>query len=692
MASRTGGRSRAAARGWQNLTNPKKLATIYKTLKEAIAAAPQDGSLQSWQDVKAYIEEFSQIDSSQQVPIRMDLVENNGMVGGFRFYYADEPSERTSGKHLIANLKEAGANPKLPDNSFTPSVLAAALGLDTQLDLDESAGVPPLNLDLGETADWNDNDGTDDADLREEALVDRRSSRTVQSSGIPSLAMPAPQREEDDFGLIDQAIVVEGIPTTVGQRQERSSSGRSSDTQGRHSTQPKARNGRLVQEMLLATDQATASVAAGGGPTDGMNVMGATGRIANSVAAFGALAVGVMHGAVQDARLKARLQRVARGAHQQAMRIDALGERAETLLDESDVPETVTSSAVQPLQRQPRSPQAEQPDAPLAEAMTLMGEQVNRVQQTIDPDLEPLQPIQFNSRASIGERLTALEEYLEKLSKRLDRLEQSMSRLEKQMAAQSEPSVQMGDAIQVAQREANPEQQNCANHLHRYTLTLAAEGHSINTTSLSNTKTLQVEYDEASGINLRVTELDEETLSNKELFAATLPHSEIEQGIGFEQWQVTQDALSPEDRGAILALPQTSDQYRQLATAQSLVEQFVQRSPEAFADPQSSAFGWAEDGQVKYEFEREGMQPDRSRLLAGYVANTNDRVFLSRLEPDRPPAILECQIPTAEMESLLEAQNQETQSTGQADQGDRPEQNRRQPQPSPRSRQPMPQL
>ena len=85
MASGTKGRngSRAAAREWQNLTNPKKLATIYKTLKEAVAAAPQDGSLQSWQDVKAYIEGFAQTESSVQIPVGMILALSAGlgMVG-----------------------------------------------------------------------------------------------------------------------------------------------------------------------------------------------------------------------------------------------------------------------------------------------------------------------------------------------------------------------------------------------------------------------------------------------------------------------------------------------------------------------------------------------------------------------------------------------------------------------------------
>ncbi len=708
MASGTKGRtgSRAAAREWQNLTNPKKLATIYKTLKEAVAAAPQDGSLQSWQDVKAYIEGFAQTESSVRVPVGMDLVENNGMVGGFRFYYADEPAERTSGKHLIANLKEAGANPKLPDNYFTPSVLAEALGLDTNFDLGEVGEVTAPDLDLGETAAWGDSEGTDDGDLQEEPLVDRRhQSHDSQSSVIPSHSMPVPQSESEDLGLIDQAIAVEGTPSPSAQKSQRQSSQPSSDAQRRPPSQPSAdsqrrstsqaqsRNGRLAQEMLLATDQATASLAAGGGPMDGMNVMGATGRMANSVAALGALAVGAVHGAIQDARLKARLQRVARVAHQQAMRIDTLGERAEALLDEPDAVEPISSvPSIQPLQSQPRSPQTQPPDAPLAEAMTAMGEQVNRVQQAIDPALEPLQPVRFNSKAAIEDRLTALEEYLEKLSKRLDRLEQSMSRLEKQMAAQSMQSVQIDHATEVAQPEENVEQQDCANHLHRYALTLAAEGHSIDTVPLSESKTLQVGYDEASGINLRVTESNEETLTNKELFAATLPGSEIEQGNGFGQWQVTQNALSPEDKQAILALPQTPEHYHQLATAQSLVEQFVQQSPETFADPQSSAFGWAEDGHLKYEFEREAVQPDGSRLLAGYIADTSDRVFLARVEPDHPPAILECQIPTAEMESLLTAQAHEARPTDQADQGDRPKQVRRQPQPSPRLRQSTPQL
>jgi phage shock protein A len=677
-------------------------------LKEAVAVAPQDGSLQSWQDVKAYIEGFAQTESSVRVPVGMDLVENNGMVGGFRFYYADEPAERTSGKHLIANLKEAGANPKLPDNYFTPSVLAEAMGLDTQLDIDETVGLPPaLDLDLGETADWNGSDGADDADLQEEPLINGRNQlrSTDQPAVLPKHSTPSPQPEDEDLGLIDQAIAVEGTPSSAAQKSQRQSSQPSSDaqrrppsqpsadSQRRSSSQPQSRTGRLAQEMLLATDQATASMAAGGGPMDGMNVMGATGRMANSVAALGALAVGAVHGAIQDARLKARLQRVARGAHQQAMRIDTLGERAEALLDEPDAVEPIAPMpSVQPLQNQPRSPQAQIPDAPLAEAMTVMGEQVNRVQQAIDPSLEPLQPVRFNSKASIEDRLTALEEYLEKLSKRLDRLEQSMSRLEEQMAAQSMQSVPIDHATETAQPEVNPEQQDCANHLHRYALTLAAEGHSIDTVPLSPTKTLQVGYDEASGINLRVTGSDEETLSKQEIFTATLPDSEIEQGIGFGQWQVTQDTLSLGDKQAILALPQTPEHYHQLATAQSLVEQFVQGSPEAFADPRSSAFGWAEDGHLKYEFEREAVQPDGSRLLAGYIADTSDRVFLARLEPDRPSAILECQIPTAEMESLLNAQAHEARPTEPVDQGDRPKQVRRQQQPSPRPRQPTPQL
>lgn len=635
-----------------HLTDPARLKHIYNTLTKAIAAAPQ-GELQSWDDVKAYVETFSQ--ATGKAPIAMELCDRDGDVRGFRFYLEQYPAERTSGSYLVKNLKAAGAALPVDDNYFTPSSLAAVLGLESEQ--------VPLALDADELA-LNDGDATDatgDVNLDDDL--------TVQPS-TRQIAQPMAPSSGETLGLIDEAIVDDDISLTPAKKATQKAA-----PKPRQTSKPPTRQGETIEaSMLEAANRATQGLTNGGGSTvDGLNVAGGTGQLATSTIAMAIALAKALDD--PDQRRQAKLKRLADLAMQQAERLDDLSERAEALALPPEAPEPLPEAA------------APSVTEPFAEATQVLTDKTNRLSQTLDPASDALAPLELNRQASVDEQIDQIEDYLKQLSKRLDRLEEAMARLEEQFAqlqspaapettpaalepqdsvSQPQSSDDVLDAVALLEEQPQaltpdePDEQpsRCAASLWGYAQALQPSGEDAEM-PLSDSKTLWVD---TQGNSTRLLVADANL--NDVWFEAERSNT--------EHWQVHYDELSEADRQAILNLPQTPAHYAQLAVAQEIVEAFQQQV--TFGDRPVS-FAWADgDGNPKYEFEVTEPQADGFRLLTGYEVGSSHQVLTATLSANKPPQIQQCDISHDEMESLLRDLAPMSEHTAQAEQRDEPTQ------------------
>lgn len=637
-----------------HLTDPARLKHIYNTLTKAIAAAPQ-GELQSWDDVKAYVEAFSQ--ATGKAPIAMELCDRDGDVRGFRFYLEQYPAERTSGSYLVKNLKAAGADLPVDDNYFTPSSLAAVLGLASEQ--------TPLALDADELAlnDGNATDATGDVNLDDDL--------TVQPSP-KQIAQPMAPSFGETLGLIDEAIADDDISLTPAKKATQKAA-----PKPRQTSKPPTRQEETIEaSMLEAANRATQGLTNGGGSTvDGLNIAGGTGQLATSTIAMAIALAKALDD--PDQRRQVKLKQLADLAMQQAERLDDLSERAEALAFPPEAPEPLPETA---------SPFVTEP---FAEATQVLTDKTNRLSQTLDPASDALAPLELNRQASIDEQIDQIEDYLKQLSKRLDRLEEAMARLEEQFAqlqspaapettpaapepqdsvSQPQSSDDVLDAVALVEEqpqaftpdEPEPDEQpsRYAASLWGYAQALQASGEDAEM-PLSDSKTLWVDT-QGNSTRLLVSDAN----LNDVWFEA--------ERLDAKHWQVHYDGLSEADRQAILSLPQTPARYAQLAAAQEVVEAFQQQV--TFGDRPVS-FAWADgDGNPKYEFEVTEPQADGFRLLTGYEVGSSHQVLASTLTAHKPPQIQQCDISHDEMESLLRDLAPMSEQTAQAEQQDEPTQ------------------
>lgn len=637
-----------------HLTDPARLKHIYNTLTKAIAAAPQ-GEFQSWEDVKGYVEEFSR--ATGKAPIAMELCDRDGDVRGFRFYLEQYPAERTSGSYLIKNLKAAGADLPVDDNYFTPSSLAAVLGLESEQ--------APLDLDADEFIlnDGDETDATGDVNLDDDLTNQPTQTRTNQ---------PIAQASSETLGLIDEAIADDDLtsPSSKKAAQRSASKPRQSSRLTERQEEP------IEASMLEAANRATQGLAnAGGSTVDGLNIAGGTGQLATSTVAVAIALAKALDD--PDQRRQARLKRLANLAMQQAKRLDDLSERTEVLSLPAEVSEPTTDNT---------SPTVTEP---FIEATNTLTNKTNQLSQKLDPTLNSLEPLELNRQADVDEQITQIENYLKQLSKRMDRLEEAMNRLEEQFAQfqsplqktesevfESEDSVNLSqpntDVLNVVdtlvdeqpqvlthnEPELDDNQSRYAASLWGYAQTLQSSGEDSEI-PLSDTKTLWVD---AQGNSTRLLVADANL--NDIWFEAEQSDS--------GHWQVRYNDLSEDDRQAILNLPQTPAHYAQIAAAQGMVEAFQQQV--TFGDRPVS-FAWADgDGNPKYEFEVTEPRSDGSRLLTGYGVGSNNQVLNATLAANKPPQIQQCEISRDEMESLLRDLAPEPEQISQDKQSEQPTQ------------------
>ncbi|MCF2151362.1 hypothetical protein IQ276_034105 [Desmonostoc muscorum LEGE 12446] len=629
-------RQNSQNRSWENLTDRRKLRHIENTLDKAIASSIQDDSIQSHEDFKAYVENYSQ--ESGKAPITVELCVGGGdddEIRGYRFYLTSDPNHRTSGKYLIKNLE--GITSK-DENYFTPSNIAEICGFaETELDdLDDELEDDLLDLDE-EKDDINDE--------LDDLLNDDFNTKLD---------------DLDDLGEEDEPSVsrVSAAQTkTSTKTQSNSQPKTSSKTQNRANTNKTAAKNSKTREPLDEASRLSATAATNGREVNGVNLAGLTGQLASLGIAVGQ---GVLEQLAAEADSK-RLERILKELQQQNDRVDNIASRLQEA--KPDLPESQKSQDSQTTSEESVA------DNPLAVAATKIGSKVDNLGSKLDPKYQS-QPFELDKDASVSEQLDQIEAYLKVLSKRLDRLEMVVSRLEKQIAAPQNNStavesktdadiVQPNSANQppaevdilehLTKRQAQQQQAACADALVGFAK-VAGELFDQSPQAgiaISSNKTLWVEaQDKQVAIALENTQ-------GETLFAATRTQG---------QWAIAQDNLSLDEKTGICKLPQSKEEYALKASTQALIQKFQEQLPNRFNNDDEPTFTWTEKGKVKYEFEVVKL-PNGTRLLQGFNPNRNDEQVLDAvLVPGQPPEILQCSIPLREIEALLDNQ-QSTRST-----------------------------
>ncbi|MDZ7960175.1 MAG: hypothetical protein RMY34_20215 [Aulosira sp. DedQUE10] len=640
-------RQNSQNRSWENLTDRRKLRHIENTLDKAIASSIQNDSIQSHEDFKAYVENYSQ--ESGKAPITVELCVGGGdddEIKGYRFYLTSDPSHRTSGKYLIKNLE--GITSK-DENYFTPSNIAeicsfAATELD---DIDDELENDLLDLDEQDEEIDDINNELDDL------------SNDDFNTEIDEL---------DDLGEEESSVSRINIPPTQTKTSTKTQSKPQPKTQAnlqdRTKTNKTVAKNAKSREPIDEASRLSATAATNGREVNGVNLAGLAGQLGTLGIAVGQ---GVLEQLADEADEK-RLERILKQLQRQNDRVDNIASRLQQAK-----PDLSKSQKAQDSQTVSEESAA---DNPLAVAATKIGSKVDNLGSKLDPKYQS-QPFELNKDASVSEQLDQIEAYLKVLSKRLDRLEMVVSRLEKQMTAPQNNStvvesetdadiVQPNSANQqpedvdilehLTKRQAQQQQAACADALVGFAK-VAGELFDQSPQAgiaISSNKTLWVEAQDkqiampAAGVAIALENTQGETL-----FAATRTQG---------QWAIAQDNLSPDEKTGICKLPQSKEEYALKASTQALIQKFQEQLPNPFNSNDESTFTWTEKGKVKYEFEVVKLS-NGTQLLQGFNPNRNDEQVLDAvLVPGQPPDILQCSIPLREIEAVLDNQ-QSTRST-----------------------------
>ncbi|MGM3309708.1 hypothetical protein ACSQ6I_27620 [Anabaena sp. WFMT] len=662
-------------RTWENLTDRRKLRHIENTLDKAISESIQNDSIQSHEDFKACVENYSQ--ESGKAPITVELCvggDDDDEIRGYRFYLTSDPGHRTSGKYLIKNLE--GITNK-DENYFTPSNIAEICGFaETELDdLDDELKDDLLDLD-------EENEEIDDIEDELDDLLNDDFNNELDD--------PDDLDEEDELP-VSRVSVASTKPQakTVTKPQSKSQPKTPTKTQDKIPTNKTATKKSKSQEPLDEASRLSATAATNGREVNGVNLGGLAGQLATLGIAVGQ---GVLEQLAAEADEK-RLERILKQLQKQNDRVDNLTSRLQEIKpDLSEFQDSINSPNSSNFQISPNSrtslnspnsqvvSEASTADNPVAVAAMKIGSKVDKLSSQLDPNNQS-PPFELDQDASITEQLQQIEDYLQIISKRLDRLEKVVSRLEKQISAQQNSSVIASETTEetiqsnstnqpendvlghLTKRQAQQQQIACANALVGFA-NVASElfDQTPENIAISSNKTLTVKQQgkqtEQTGISADVAIALENT-QGETLFAGTCTQG---------QWAIAQDNLTADEKIGICKLPQSKEEYALKATTQALIQKFQAQLPHKFNGDDKPIFTWAEKGKAKYDFEVVQLPNEKqTQLLQGFNPNRHNELVLDAvLVPGEPPEIRQCSIPLREMEALLD--NQQSTRSQQADQ------------------------
>ncbi|PIG91579.1 hypothetical protein [Gloeocapsopsis sp. IPPAS B-1203] len=377
-----------------------------------------------------------------------------------------------------------------------------------------------------------------------------------------------------------------------------------------------------------------------------------------------------------------RASRILETVEKQDRRTQQLAERAEQLQTadrsartvDDDEPSTESAETSTPKRQVQNSPAENAVEDSIGAATNQLADKVNQLGDSLDATSTPLPPIKLNPNASLDDKLTQIEEYLNRLVKRIDALEERIEALEQQ--AEIDKSIEEKSLQESSEgRAANSQQTTVANAL----MAFVYSAHTENAIQSEDVLCCSLPPDQTVYVDRVSTEFISVSLKDKadrQLFTAI-------SGDG-SSWKVLEDSLSAREIDNIRILPQTPEAFEKQQLAQEFVVNFKQHSPEFFNGKGESGFIFTdEEGVNNYEFEV--MKSKNQKSLVGYdLLNEGEQVFKAILTPSEKGSkseyyrVEQCDIPTPILallnESLvLEAEAEQEQKQDLAKEASKPE-------------------
>ncbi|MBD2772534.1 hypothetical protein [Iningainema tapete] len=707
-------------RQWQNLTDTRKLRHIENTLDKAIAAMQEEGGIESLEDFKNFVEEYSEQSGKAAIAVELCTEPGSDEIKGFRFYLTKDPNQRTSGKYLIKNLGDATTK---DEDYFTPSNVMEMLGIEAEdsdeLDLDEE----DEDLDLDNDLDDLEEDLLDD---EEEATPRRstskqsnkRSQQKPASKAAKRTAQPQVDEAEDDVDP-EELLEDDEVRSTKPKNQNKTAARtvtkpqrRNRETEADSNDQKSSSASYLADNLGEEVSRLSANAATIGGELNGINEVGLAGQLTGLGIVLGTKGIAMLDDLIEQIKQQKeekRLEDILKDLEEKDARIGKLFKRIAKVVESTPAEELPEELAPFADMLKPENRQSETiADNPIASAAAQVGEKIDKLGSQLDSEYKS-QPLQLDKNAPISEQLDQIEKYLNKLSQRLDRLEAIVSDLEEKLVSTAQtqsrttedavpvPKLEVerasspptklkvskqkpivvnnsADVLEpddedfdeelsstqdkfgsngsreaedpedileqiVVQRKVQQQRAACAESLVNFAAATAQ------VTQQSPQEGIPLTGGSTLFVDSQNDQLSFTLKSNngQELFAGTKKDG---------QWVVNSDNLNPDEKNHILNLPQSSEDYAIKASAQALVEKFLETFPKRFSGEKEPTFTWKENKQPKYEFEILSLKG--SKILQGFDPRKGDeQVFEAVLVDDQPPDIRKCRIPIKEMESLL---------------------------------------
>jgi hypothetical protein len=437
-------------RQWQNLTDTRKLRHIENTLDKAIAAMQEEGDIESLENFKDFVEEYSEQSGKAAIAVELCTEPGSDEIKGFRFYLTKDPSQRTSGKYLIKNLGNATSK---HEDYFTPSNVMEMLGIEAEdsnnLDLDEE----DEDLDLNNDLDDLEEDLLDD----EEETTPRRSiNKQSNNRSQPKPASKAAKRtakpqvaeaEEDDVNpeeLLEDDELRSAKPknqnkaaartVTKPQRKNRETEADSNDQKSMSAKD-------LADNLAEETSRFSANAATKGGELNGINEVGLAGQLTSLGIVLGTKSIAWVDELLEQIKQQGeekRLEDILKNLEEKDARIGKLFKRITSFVEstpESELPEELAPFAE--IFKSENRQSETLANNPIASAAAQVGEKIDKLGNQLDPEYKS-QPLQLDKNAPISEQLDQIEKYLNKLSQRLDRLEAIVNELEEKLVSKAQ--------------------------------------------------------------------------------------------------------------------------------------------------------------------------------------------------------------------------------------------------------------
>lgn len=381
-------------------------------------------SFSSWEEVRTAFEEHSA--GTGKAAVGMNLVEHDGNdVGGFQFYFKQQPEKTTSGKHLVLGL-----NLDRDEAHYRPSNFAKLINLQTT---QRRESTPELDLDTEVDLDLDLDSGS--TELAELETLDSLNSVVPDGDFI--------LEELEDEDELNPDLVAHLASAQGKNPSKRPGAVTSTPSSPVRSPTERYKDGRNLNDL----DGLFGSAAKQGSEVNGINLAGLVGQL--GVAGAAILAndddLAKLYNRVlkkveetgerveRDTREVESLRSPGRStekpAHQQETDAQVASE-AQAFVEEAQ-------EAEEPIQPGPVSDESNATN-PLVKASNQLGQQVNRIEAKLAPeeDFQPLGPLELDPRADIEQKLLVIEAYLNKLNERLDRLEEMIGEIKQQLDEQ----------------------------------------------------------------------------------------------------------------------------------------------------------------------------------------------------------------------------------------------------------------